>query len=86
MQRIRISHSISNISNGQCRQPQKLRGLRHPIGNQKFLRCFSYTFPKNLSEIAAVQTTEVSDTLHRDLILEILLDKGYGFFNIEVLQ
>ena len=86
MQRIHISHSVGNIPDGQGRQAQKLCCLGHPVGNQKFLWCFSHILPEDLSEIAAIQTTEIRNIFHRDIILKILFNKGNRFLDIEILQ
>ena len=39
---------------------------------------------KYLSEVASVQAAGGGDILHGYVVLEILFDKGKGFFNVEI--
>ena len=86
VQLVGIPHHISDVRNGQLRQFQKLRGLGHPVGDQEFLGRLSHIFMKYFSEITPVQPAGGGDILYGDIVLEILLDEGDGFFNIEIPQ
>lgn len=84
MELIWVAHRVSDIRDREGGKLQKLSGFGHPVGNEEFLRGFPHRIVKNLSEIAAVQTAESGDILHRDIILKILLDEGKRFFDIEI--
>ena len=75
MKLIRVPDGISDVSDRQGGEFQKLAGLGHAIGDQKFLGRFSDSIMKDFSEIAAVQPAECGDIFHRNIILEILFNK-----------
>ncbi len=86
MQLVRVAHRISGIRNGQIGEPQQLGGLGHAVGDQEILGRLSHIFMEDLTEIASVQAAGGRDILHGDIVLEVLLDKGNRFFDIEVTQ
>ena len=50
------------------------------------IEAVSYTHLKYFSEIAPVKTAGGSNILHRNIILEVLFDKGQSFFYIKILK
>lgn len=86
MKLVGIAHRIADVCDGKLGQLQKLSRFRHTIRDKELLRGFPHIFVKNLSEITPVEPAGISDILHRNIVLEILLNKGYGFFYIKIPQ
>ena len=86
MQLVRIAHCISGIRDGQVGEPQQLGGLGHAVGDQEILGRLSHIFVEDLTEIASVQAAGGCDILHGDIVLEVLLNEGNRFFDIEIAQ
>jgi len=86
VQLVWISNCISDIADRKGSQFQQFGSFGHTVGNQEFLWGFSHIFAENLSEITPVQTTGSGNIFYGNIILEILLNKGKRFLNIEVPQ
>ena len=86
MQRIRVADCVRNVLNRELGQFQKLCSLDHAVLNKEFLWSLTECLPEDCPEVAAVQAALGSDIFYRDIVLEILLDKGKRLSDIKILD
>ena len=84
MKLIRIPYRIADITDGQLGQLEQLRCFCHSVAEQELLGGFPDSFFENTPEVGAVQSTERSDILDGDIVLEVLFDVVECFFYIEI--
>ena len=84
MELIRVSHRVPDVVDGQFCQLEQFRSLGHSVAEKELLWGFSDGFFEDASEICAVQSTERSDILDGDIVLEVLFDVVECFFYIEI--
>lgn len=84
MELVWIAYRVPHVRDGQGGHLQQLPGLGHAVGDEELLGRFPHCVVEDLSEVAPVQVAEGGDVLHRDVVLEVLLNKCHGLPDVEV--
>lgn len=86
MELVVIAYRLADISDGQMRQLQKFGGFCHAVIHQEILRGPAHGIFEDFSKITPVQSAVIRDIFHGNVILEILLNVGKRFMDIEIAE